>query len=185
MAKPLPLSRLFIKGKPRENQPSSSVEDLQTEGNETEIETIRKPQPLRTILIPPVIIATINLAALALTDRLYIASEALFLSTPIEDGGLGLSVSAIGTFSSTAGILVGISQVLFFAPLHAKLGSKYLFILGLSAAIPRFVLWPVANWIARTDGYTGLIWFGLGLQMCCSAFIQFAYGKSSYVPFVL
>jgi hypothetical protein len=185
VTKPLPLSSLFIKGKPRENEPSSSVEDLQEEGNEIEIETVRKPQPLRAILIPPVIIATINLAALALTDRLYIASEALFLSTPIEDGGLGLSVSAIGTFSSTAGIVVGISQVLFFAPLHAKLGSKYLFILGLSAAIPRFVLWPAANWIARRDGYTGLIWFGLGLQMCCSAFIQFAYGKSSYVLFVL
>ena len=157
---------------------------MQEEGNQ-ETETIRRPQPLREILILPVIIATINLAALALTDRFYLATQALFLSTPIDDGGLALSVSAIGTFSSTSGIVVCISQVLFFAPLHAKLGSKYLFILGLSAAIPRFVLWPAMNWIARRDGYTSFIWFGLGLQMCCSAFIQFAYGKSLHVLFVV
>lgn len=176
VTRPLPLSSIVINRKPRENESSSSADGVYEEGNETE--TVRKPQPLRAILIPPVIIATINLAALALTDRFYIATQALFLSTPIDDGGLGLSVSAIGTFSSTSGIVVGISQIFFFAPLHARLGSKYLFILGLSAAIPRFVLWPAANWIARRDGYTGLIWFGLGLQMCCSAFIQFAYGKS-------
>ena len=183
MTKPLSLSSLFINRRPRENEPSLSVEDVQEEGNETE--TIRKPQPLRAILIPPVIIATTNLAALALTDRFYIATQPLFLSTPIDDGGLSLSVSAIGTFSSTSGIVVGLSQVFFFAPLHARLGSKYLFILGLSAAIPRFILWPVMNWVAKRDGYTGLIWFGLGLQMFCSAFIQFSYGTSSHVLFAV
>lgn len=170
VTKPLPLSGLFIK---QETEP----EDAQEDADEPTPTPTRKPQPLRAILIPQVAIATINLAGLALTDRFYIAAQALFLSTPIDDGGLGLSVSAIGTFASASGIVVGISQVAFFAPMHARLGSKHLFILGLSAAIPRFALWPAMNGMARRGGHAGAIcWFALALQMCCSAFVQFAYG---------
>lgn len=72
------------------------------------------------------IIAATNLAALALVDRFYIATGALYLSTPIKDGGLGFSVNAIGTFTSTSGMVVCVSQLFFFAPIYAKLGSKYL-----------------------------------------------------------
>ncbi|KAF8737066.1 hypothetical protein AX14_013516 [Amanita brunnescens Koide BX004] len=170
VTKPLPLSGLFIK---QETEP----EDAQEDADEPTPTPTRKPQPLRAILIPQVAIATINLAGLALTDRFYIAAQALFLSTPIDDGGLGLSVSAIGTFASASGIVVGISQVALFAPIHARLGSKHLFILGLSAAIPRFALWPAMNGMARRGGHAGAIcWFALALQMCCSAFVQFAYG---------
>ena len=79
-------------------------------------------------------------------------------------------------------MVVGVSQLFFFAPIHAKLGSKFLFIIGLFAALPRFALWPAMNWIAKNEGYTGWVWFGLGSQMCCSAFIQFAYGKSLRIP---
>ncbi|KAF8337849.1 member of major facilitator superfamily multidrug-resistance, DHA1 sub-family [Amanita rubescens] len=162
VAKPLPISSILKR---------NAREETSEEGTES----VRKP-PLRAIFVRPVIIAATNLAALALVDRFYIAADALYLSTPIKDGGLGFSVNAIGTFSSTSGTVVCVSQLFFFAPIHANLGSKYLFIIGLSAALPRFALWPAMNWIARNDGYMGWVWFGLGFQMCCSAFIQFAYG---------
>jgi len=133
-------------------------------------------------LAPGIIIIATNLAAICLVEKFYWATEALFLSTPIKDGGLGLSPHAIGTFSSFSAILIGTSQLFIFPRMHDKWGSSFVFILGASASLPRFILWPVMNWIARRDGNPSsvLVLFALGSQSCCSALVQFGCSKSSY-----
>ncbi|KAF8344490.1 member of major facilitator superfamily multidrug-resistance, DHA1 sub-family [Amanita rubescens] len=107
---------------------------------------------LSSLLLPGVIIAATNLAAISLVERFYGSTEALYLSTPIKDGGLGFSPRAIGTYSSFSAIVIGISQLFIFPRMHDKWGSRYVCILGASASLPRFVLWPVMNWIAKRDG---------------------------------
>ncbi|KAF8337854.1 member of major facilitator superfamily multidrug-resistance, DHA1 sub-family [Amanita rubescens] len=149
--------------KTQESEPIASME----EGDES----TERPSSLA----PGIIIIAINLAAICLVEKFYWATEALFLSTPIKDGGLGLSPRAIGTFSSFSSILIGTSQLFIFPRMHDKWGSGYVFILGASASLPRFVLWPVMNWIARRDGNPNsvLVLFALGSQSCCSALVQF------------
>jgi len=162
LAKPLPLSSLFKK---------KTHQSEMDEGNES----ARRPLSLRAIFVPGIIIAAINLSSIYLVQAFYSETEVLYLSTPIKDGGLGLSLRAIGTFASIRSAVMGISQLFVFPRVHDKWGSKYVFALGLSASIPQFLLWPLMNWIARRDGYSGLVWFGLAAQVCCSVLNEFAW----------
>ena len=142
-------------------------------------ESIRKPLLFRTVFLPGVIIAAINLASLSLLQKFFSETEALYLSTPIRDGGLGLSLSAIGTCASIRATVIGLSQLFVFPRMHDKWGSRYIFVLGLSASIPQFLFWPLMNWIAGRDDYSGLLWFTFGIQICCSVLTEFAWRKSS------
>ena len=167
MAEPLGLSSLFHK--------TQKGEDVKEE------EGARRPPLLNTIFAPGVIIVASNLAAIALVEKFYWGTETLFLSTPIKDGGLGLTPRAIGTFESISSIVIGASQLFIFPRMHEEWGSKYVAVLGVFATLPRFVLWPFINWIAGRDGYTSLVWFSLGSQACCSALAQFGFRKSFYM----
>ncbi len=87
-------------------------------------------------LVPGVIIVATNLALISLVERFYWATEALILSTPIENGGLGFSPRTIGTFSSFSAIVIGTSQLFIFPRVHDKWGSRSVYILGASASLP-------------------------------------------------
>ena len=161
VTEPLPLSSLFKK------TPKG--------GNEG----ARRPVLLRpTIFFPGVMIAAINLAAISLVEKFYVGTEALFLSTPIKDGGLGFTPRTIGTFSSISAIVIGAWQLFIFPRMYEARGSRYIYLLGVSATLPRFVLWPLINWVARRDGYTAWVWFSLGTQVCCSALANCATRES-------
>ena len=141
-------------------------------------ESTRRPLSLRDLLVPGIIIAAINLSSTYLLQAFYLETEVLYLSTPIRNGGLGFSPRAIGTLSSISATVTGISQLFIFPRVHEKWGSKNVFVLGLFASIPLFVLWPLMNWIVKKDGYSGLVWFGLAAQICCAAVNEFAWRKS-------
>ena len=141
-------------------------------------ERTRRPLSLRDLFVPGIVIAAINLSSTYLLQAFYLETEVLYLSTPIRDGGLGFSPWAIGTLSSISATVTGMSQLFIFPHVHERWGSKYVFVLGLFAFIPSFVLWPLMNWIAKKDGYSGLVWFGLSAQICCSAVNGFAWRKS-------
>jgi hypothetical protein len=127
-----------------------------------------QPLPLRSLLIPRVLIATGNCASLALVDMAFRAIQPVFLSTPIHLGGLGLPPPSIGTLLCVQGILNGVFQVFFFARIHDRWGSKKTFIAGIASAIPAFVMFPVANAFARTQGYSVVVWIAMGLQVIAS-----------------
>ena len=126
------------------------------------------PLPLRSLLIPRVLIATGNCASLALVDMAFRAIQPVFLSAPIPLGGLGLPPPSIGTLLCVQGILNGVFQVFFFARIHDRWGSKKSFIAGIASAIPAFVMFPVANSFARTQGYSVVVWIAIGLQVIAS-----------------
>ncbi|KAF8719188.1 hypothetical protein AX14_011361 [Amanita brunnescens Koide BX004] len=181
LMEPLPFSSLFKKK-------TQQDDGVMEEGNEND----RRPLSLRAMLVPGIIIAAFNLSSIYLLLTFYLETEVLYLSTPISNGGLGLSSRAIGTFSSIAAAVKGISQLFVFPRMHDKWGSRFVFVLGLSATVPQFMLWPLMNWIARRDGYSGLVWFALAAQTCCavlnelgwlsiSVFIAQSYGSRAAV----
>ena len=164
---PLPFSSLFKKK-------TQQDDGVMEEGNEND----RRPLSLRAMLVPGIIIAAFNLSSIYLLLTFYLETEVLYLSTPISNGGLGLSSRAIGTFSSIAAAVKGISQLFVFPRMHDKWGSRFVFVLGLSATVPQFMLWPLMNWIARRDGYSGLVWFALAAQTCCAVLNELGWRKS-------
>ena len=76
-----------------------------------------------TIFLPEVVIATINLSAICILDNFYLETKALYFSTPIRDGGLGLSPCPIGTFASIRAVVLGLSQLFIFPRGHDKVYS--------------------------------------------------------------
>ena len=135
--------------------------------------------PLRSLLTPGALIAVGNYASLSLVDIAFQAIQPVFLSAPIHLGGLGLPTPSIGTLLSGQGILNGIFQVFFFTQIHDRWGSKKTFIAGISTAIPAFIMFPVANVLARTQGYSIAVWAAIALQTISGITLGLSYGQCS------
>jgi len=140
--------------------------------------TVEQEQPvaLRQLMTRKVLVAASNYATLALVDISRSAIQPVFLATPIELGGLGLPPSRIGNLLSIFGVLNGIIQVFFFAPLHDYLGSKLLFNLGIASALPTFAAFPLLSYLARTQGLTTLVWAVAVAQVFMSIGLSISYG---------
>lgn len=89
----------------------------------------------------------------------------VFLSMPVDLGGLGLSTLVIEKLLSILGILVGIFQFCFFARINSRWGPKKVFIAGLAFSFPLFLLFPVISILARCQEYSFTVWAAVGLQM--------------------
>lgn len=141
--------------------------------------TVEKPLSLRSVLTYQVVIAAANYASLSLVDMCFRAIHPVFLATPIEMGGLGLSPPTIGKILSLLGILNGILQVCFFAKIHDRWGSKKVFIGGLLSSLPAFALFPVINILARKFGYSPAVWIAVGAQILIFIILNVSYGTFS------
>ena len=173
---PTPLPRLFGKS----NAHIIAHEDPSTDSLPI-LSDEEKPLPLRAILIPRVICAAANYAALSLVDIAYRAIQPLFLSTPIELGGLGLSPPEIGQVMSLYGILNGFVQLFVFARVHDRWGSKRVFMFGMMAAIPLFAFFPFLNYLARSSGVNSTVWAMVVLQTIVSAVMTLSFGNSTVI----
>ena len=112
------------------------------------------------------------------------ALQPIFLSTPVELGGLGLDPPVIGTIMSFFGILNGIFTVFFFARMTDYFGAKGVFLMGMSAAVPCFSLFPLISFLARnsierTGGLGMEVWVTVGIQVALSVLICLCYGTSA------
>ena len=138
-----------------------------------------RPLPLRSLLTPRVLVAAGNYASVSLLDIAFRAIQPVFLSTPIHLGGLGLSPPSIGSLLSIQGILIGLFQVFFFARIHDRWGSKKTFITGITSTILVFLMFPVANTLARTQGYSTAVWTAIGIQIVTGILLGLSYGQYS------
>jgi len=142
-------------------------------------DVVEKPITLRSLLTYEVVLASANYAFLSLVDISFRAVHPVFLSTPIEIGGLGLTPPTIGKLLSVLGIFNGVFQVCFFAKIHDRWGSKRVFIGGLMSSIPAFALFPVINILARQQGYSTLVWITVAVQLLISIVLNLSFGTWS------
>lgn len=141
-----------------------------------------KPAPLRELFARrDVIVSSATYAFLALIEIAYRALQPVFLSTPVELGGLGLDPPVIGTIMSLFGVLSGVSTVFFFSRMTDYLGVKGVYMMGISASVPCFVSFPVIGYLARNSversGELGIeVWVAVGIQVALSVLMAMAYG---------
>jgi MFS family permease len=122
----------------------------------------------------------VNYAFLGLIDVSFRALQPLFMSTPVVLGGLGLDPPIIGTVMSFFGILNGVFIVFFFARLTGYFGVKKVYVMGMSASLPCFLLFPIINRLARNSiersGGLGVeVWIAVGLQVVMSVLVCMCY----------
>jgi len=129
-----------------------------------------------------VLLSVTNYATLSLVEISFRAIQPLFLSTPINSGGLGLDAPSIGKVLACLGILNGIFQVTCFARAHAICGTKRLFVGGLCCAVPVFALFPVMNAIARVYGVGLAVYSVVALQIVFSLVWNSCFGRSQFLP---
>jgi len=170
---PTPVSQFLGLQTCRDTTPTGSQEAPNGNG-------VEKPLGLKSLLTYKVVIVAANYASLALVDVAFRAIHPVFLSTPIDMGGLGLSPPSIGKLLSSLGILNGIFQVCFFAKIHDRWGSKRVFIGGLVCSLPMFALFPVINLLARHQGYSFAVWAVVGVQIVISVGLNVSFGKVSF-----
>ena len=128
-----------------------------------------------------VLVASANYALLALVDISFRTLQPVFLSTPVALGGLGLDPPAIGTVMSFGSIISGVFVMFFFQQMTNCFGMKRVYLMGVTAAVPCFALFPVINYLARNsiergDGLGTKVWIAVGFQMAASVLVFMCYG---------
>ena len=168
----VPLGQLitakFSKKSAVKSIPPTPVPSCETQENEI-IEGPRKedenPLPLRALLVPRVLIAAGNYATLSLVDMALRSVQPLFFATPTELGGLGLDPPRIGNILSVYGVVNGLFQIIFFADLHDRFGSKAIYSVAIASGIPMILTFPLINALARTQGLNWMVWSLVGVQL--------------------
>jgi len=133
--------------------------------------------PLRSLLIPTVLIPIANYSMLAFLDISLRVLFPLFFSTPINLGGLGFTPASIGSWLALFGIVDGIFQALFFAKIVGWLGRKRLFCISVSCFVPVMIVFPIMSWLAQARGMVDhAIAFALLSQLVLIIIWDMAFG---------
>ncbi|PFH51063.1 hypothetical protein AMATHDRAFT_59741 [Amanita thiersii Skay4041] len=172
---PMPISQCLGVRKDKLGSRVRSPSIHRTDSKQQEVSEDEKPLPLRALLVPKVVIAASNYALMSLVDIAFRAIQPVFYSSPIEDGGLGLSPAEIGKIFSIFGILNGVFQ-LFFASIHDRCGSRKTFIVGMAATLPMLGSFPVINILARAQGCSAAVWSLVGFQVAVSVLTGLSRG---------
>jgi MFS family permease len=136
------------------------------------------PLPLRALLVRPVLLSVANYGLLSMLDIAYRAIQPLFFSTPIALGGLGQNPARIGVLLSSVGCVNGVIQGLFFPRLLERFGPRRLFLFGMGMFSAIYLLFPVINYVAVTQGLSPFVWVLVMVQLGLSIAIDLAYGES-------
>ncbi|KAG8790969.1 hypothetical protein FRC12_010499 [Ceratobasidium sp. 428] len=133
-----------------------------------------KPPSLRSVLTKRACIAILNYAFLALGDVAYVCIIPVMFAASVQNGGLGLTPRSIGLVLGAQGLVTGVFQVLCFAPIHRRLGSKRMFVIGLAAYTCLTMSLPIMNALARRGMWQAMwIVIGLHIAITCPAFMAF------------
>ena len=156
--------------------PNSSSETQEGEDTEEPTKQEDPSLPLRALLVPRVLIAAGNYAAISLVDIAFRAVQPVFFATPIELGGLGLDPPRIGNILSIYGVLNGLFQMFCFANMHDRFGSKAIYSVALASGIPLILTLPLINALARTQGLSWTVWSLVGVQVVLSMILHLGFG---------
>jgi hypothetical protein len=140
--------------------------------------------PLHNLMTRPILLSVANYCVLAFLDRSFGALQTLFLSTDINMGGLGLDPPAIGMCLGISGISNGILQGLFFPKIVRRIGPQRVILVGMTAFLAIFALFPVINNLARVWGLSAVVWATVVLQLSLVVVMDMAYGARSLFLFL-
>jgi len=163
----------YLLGRGRRSQSGSPAA---TE-NGVVIDDRETPLSFRELLIAPVLVATGSYASFTILDISFRTVLPVYLATPLKMGGLGLDPPAIGTILATMEVTGGVLQLLFFPPLHHRLGGKTIFLTTISLFFPIAALFPITNSVGQAHGLSNVVWFLVGLQIFLFACASLAISK--------
>ena len=134
--------------------------------------------PLRELLTPRVVAVMANYALLALTDMAFFVLLPVFLSTPIPNGGLGMSPTLVGICLSVYGVVNGAVSIFFFVPLHRRFGTRTILWTCEAAFVFCYAFFPVMNELAKVHDRSLAVWILLVIQLATVTLSTMAFSRS-------
>jgi len=108
------------------------------------------------ILTHRVLLAILNFGFLAFLEVSLSAVLPIFLASSSGVGGLGLSPPSIGTILGSLGLVNGFILILFFAPAHKFLGTRFLYTFGVAIFAAIYGLMALmSQWVKGCSGCIG------------------------------
>lgn len=150
---------------------------------ETPTSSIEGTLELHSLMKPTrrLVMVLLNYALLVILDLSFNSTFALFLSLPINLGGLAFSPHEIGLLLGFAGFFHGLFQAFFFAHIHTYWEPRNVYAVAIAAYIPIYLCMPFMNALARSAGQmTPVIWILLVLVEMACTFSYTAFSRSSY-----
>ena len=139
----------------------------------------KKHISLRELLTPRVVAAMTNYALLALTDISFFVLLPVFLSTPIPNGGLGMSPTLVGICLAGYGVVNGAVSMFFFVPLHRRFGTRTILWTCEAAFVVCYAFFPVMNELAKVHNDRSLaVWILLVIQLATVTLSTMAFSRS-------
>ena len=102
----------------------------------------------------------------------------LFMTMPIELGGLGFTPMTIGYVLGAVNVCSGIFSMFFLARLIRRFGERSLFIVGMLAFCVIFIMLPLVNMVAHRAGVTWIVWCLLTFSLSLLPVKDMCYGES-------
>jgi hypothetical protein len=119
------------------------------------------PLTFHQLLTPRVTAAVSNYLALAFFDTILFMLLPVYYATPITSGGLGLDPFHMGAIFSIFGIWNGTIQPFLIPFLVKRLGTRNLFMCGMSSFVPTFAMFPLISAVAKLHGEVSSSVWGL------------------------
>lgn len=95
---------------------------------------------------------------------------------PIAMGGLDLDPMSIGYIMGLYGAGTGVFQVLFFAKLVRRFGTRRVFIMSMATFVPVFLTFPFISLVAKKWEVCTGVWLLVGWVLFLLFFMDTAYG---------
>jgi hypothetical protein len=107
--------------------------------------------------------------------------QPLFLSTPIQHGGLGLDPTRIGYILAVQGVLGALSVLMFSARLQQIFGVNTVFSMAVTVFVVLLGAFPVMNAFARVeDRISWQVWFIMAIQLLLFGLVEIGYGACPF-----
>jgi hypothetical protein len=168
---PMPISQ-FLGLRKANSKPIHAESDM----DRNKIIEAEDSQSLGSLFTYDVVLSSANYALLSLVEISFRAIYPVFLSTPINLGGLGLPPRMIGKILSTRDLFIAIFQICFFARLDKRWGTKMVFMGGLVSSLPTFALFPIISSLVRHQGHSFAFWAAVGSQIMFTVFWNMSFG---------
>lgn len=139
----------------------------------------------RDLLTFPVVISIANYVTLAFLNISVNALLPLFFHMPIELGGLDLDPATIGYVMGLYGAGTGAFQIVFFAKLVRRFGTRRVFIMSMISFIPVFMIFPMVSFVAKKWAVSWGVWVLVTLILFLLFFMDTAYGKCSFIRIIV
>ena len=141
-----------------------------------------QPPPLRALLVPQILIPSLNYGVLSFCDMSIQVLMPLMWSTSLKHDGLGFPPYTIGLAFGIYGIANVLIQVILLSKFIRYFGPRNVYIVNFAAAMVSFSCFPLEKYLARrAGGADWRVWIVITVHLAMSCMVCICYSESNFL----